>query len=732
MHRILTLIACLILATSSLVGKGSARYHVSDDPKLDNLVLRINIKYNQLQNEPIGRMHIDAYHTGISQCDRQTWLGSLLRNILPFQATHKRRYALEALSQVRYQWPGDVQYNTVALRSNRRRHGKMMLKEAYECLLPIYDMRRKGADTRSFVTPFTDEGLRQYSFAYIHEDSDSIFAREHPDYCRLKFWPTIKHHSLLEGEILVDTANISIVSIRWKGRIDFAKVDGQIDFSIDSLTHLSHPTTSTTQIHYNWLGAKGTNRYITNFKTVEYTLLDSLDRWHQPLNLTPTYQAEPLKDASFDTIRTVPISHYLDSLLTPKVTVQEEPKDSITTKTAFSEELITLATGLVDGAYIGDEDNRLRIYGPLDPAAFGYNKIDGFTIREKFRWDKNYNSGAFIRFRGNIGFAFKQKELRFNNNLDWEYKPERRQKLSLSASCRGSGFSSKFINTINDAIKKNYRYPDSINFYSLGVDYYRHYQIQFEHSNELANGLMLYLGANYNYRVPVKHGQRAIPQAQGDSLIKSHYADFSPYIRLEWTPRQYFVMEGHRKIYISSPSPTFSIEAAQAIRHFLGAGSDYRRMEFDVHQDIRIRPSRVLAYHLGAGSFYRQRGEYFINYRYFSRHMYTSQEVEDRLGGAFQLLDDYWYSSSPAYLQSHLMYATPFGIMHKLPLVSQYAIQERFYLGNLWAKGKKGIYSEIGYGFSNNYFSVGVFAGFTQFKFYSAGVKFNIEIGDHL
>lgn len=731
MRRLLTMILCMLLATSMMAGKVKARYNQSNDPTLDNLVLRINIKYNQLQNEAIGRLNIDTYHTAVSLCEQQTWLGKLLRNVVPFQASYRRKYALEALSQVRYQWPGDVQYNTVALRANSKRHGKMMLREAYECLLPIYDMRRKGADTRSFVMPFSNEGLRQYHFAFVSEEADTIFSREHPRMCRIMFWPVTKHHTLFEGELLVDSANIDIVSLRWKGRIDFAKIDGQMDFQYDSVSQMTQPVSNNTLIHYNWLGAKATNRYISHFKYNDYIILDSLDRWNQPLDLTSTYKAVPLREANFDTIRTVPISPYIDEILTPKkaetlrdTTKQKEPNPA--------EDLITLATGLVDGTSIGDEKNKLRIYGPLDPAAFDYNKIDGFSIREKFRWDRYYADDSFIKFRGTVGFAFKLKELRYNLNFDWEYRPESRQKLSLEASRRGSGFSSKFVNTINQAIKESYRYPDSINFYSLGVEYYQHYRFQLEHANELTNGLMLYLGAGYNFRNPVKHGLRAVSKEQSEQLIKDHYADFSPYFRLEWTPRQYYMMEGKRKVYISSPSPTFSFEAARAFRNIFGADSDYSRMEFDVHQDIRIRPSRVFAYHIGAGSFLRQKGEYFINYRYFSRHMYTSQHVEDRLGGAFQLLDDYWYSSSPAYVQSHFMFATPFGIMHTLPAISKYAIQERFYLGYLWAKGKKGLYTELGYGFSNNYFSLGAFAGFARYKYYSAGVKFSIEIGDHL
>lgn len=728
-HRVITLLICILLATTMVAGKVVARYNPSGDDRLDNLVLCINIKYNQLQDEPIGHLSIDTYHTGISKCERQTWLGLLLRNVLPFQTSKKRTYALEALSQVRYQWPGDVQYNTVALRANHKRQAKMMLNEAYECLLPIYDMRRKGGSTRSFVMPFSDDGLRHYYFAFVHKDADSVLVRQNPNLCRIMFWPMTKHHTLMSGEAIVDSVNVSLISFTWNGRIDFAKVEGEAVFDKDSADHAPYLLSSSTQIHYNWFGAKATSSYVNHFKYTDCTLLSSQDRWHQSLDLTQTYQVAPLKEADFDTIRTVPISNHLDSLLTKKTT-KVEPKS--TPKQHKGEELITIATGLVDGANIGDDNNKLRIYGPLDPASFGYNKIDGFTIREKFRWDRQFDNESSLRFRGYLGFAFKQKELRYNLDLDWDYKPESRRKISLEASRRGSGFSSKFIKTINNAIKENYLYPDSINFYSLGVDYYNLYQFQLEHSNELANGLMLYVGTNYNYRNPVRHGKRAITTEHQEELIKSHYADFSPYIRLEWTPRQYFTREGNRKIYISSPSPTFSFESAQAIRNVLGATSNYSRVEFDVHQDIHIRPSRVFAYHIGAGSFYRQRGEYFINYRYFSRHMYTSQQVEDRQGGAFQLLDDYWYSSSPTYVQTHLMFATPFGIMHTFPGLSKYAIQERFYMGHLWSKGKKGLYSELGYAFSNNYFSLGVFTGFTRYKFYSAGVKFSVEIGDHL
>lgn len=725
------MIVCMLFVIPSMASQPLLRYNPSGNVELDSLVLKLNQKYQQQYTQAIGSLAIDAYHTGISQCEESTWVGRMLRNVLPFQTSSKSDIALEALSHVRYKWPGDIQYNTVALRASKKRQGRNMLNEAYECMLPVYDMRRKGVANTSFVMPFSDEGLKEYFFAfgnldnfgYTNQINDSLNL-SNPNLISIRYWPSVKHITLLEGEVLVDTALVQILSLRWNANIAFAKAEGQMDFAKAETQAILHPTTNATQIHYNWLGNKATNRFISHFKFSDYTTLDSTANLRD-LDLTPTYKVEPLSYADFDTIRVMPLSSYMDSLLRQR----PETHDS---DPFASQELITLATGLVDGADIGVENNTFHLNGPLDPAAFSYNKIDGFSIRERFRWDINDDEDRFLKLHGYLGFSFKLKELRYKFDLDWNYHPETRRKLSLEASCRGSGFSSKFINTINQAIKEQYHYPDSINFSSLGVDYYRHYQFQLEHSNEVNNGMMLYIGANYNYRNPVKHGRRAMSKVQRDNLIKNHYGDFSPYIRLEWTPRQYYVMEGRRKIYISSPSPTISFEAAQAIPDLLGAESDYSRLEFDIHQDIRIRPSRLLAYHIGTGAFFRQRGEYFINYRYFARHMFTTQAVEDRLGGAFQLLDDYWYSSSPKYVQSHIMFATPFGIIHSMPRLSQYVIQERFYLGNLWSEGKNRIYTEMGYGISNHYFSMGFFMGFNRFQFYSAGIKFSLEIGNHL
>ena len=138
---------------------------------------------------------------------------------------------------------------------------------------------------------------------------------------------------------------------------------------------------------------------------------------------------------------------------------------------------------------------------------------------------------------------------------------------------------------------------------------------------------------------------------------------------------------------------------------------------------------RTLSYHAGMGSFFRQKGEYFINYAFFARSTFPST-WNDHIGGVFTLMDDYWYNSTPTYIQSHFMFESPFLILHKAKPISKYVIKERIYLSNLWSEGKNA-YTELGFGMGNNYFNVGVFGSFIGLKMEEIGIKASIEIDSH-
>ncbi|MDO4497957.1 MAG: DUF5686 family protein, partial [Bacteroidales bacterium] len=275
-------------------------------------------------------------------------------------------------------------------------------------------------------------------------------------------------------------------------------------------------------------------------------------------------------------------------------------------------------------------------------------------------------------------------------------------------------------------------WKEEFNFDSLNITFLHHNEVKGEISVELANGLMAYTGASFNYRTPEKHGARSIPSGDkpAEYPIRNHYSDLNPYVRLEYTPRQYYCYNNSYKQYLASEWPTFTLEAAKGIKGLSRTNSDYTRLEFDVHQSIPLGANRSLSYHAGAGAFFKQKGEYFINYHYFARSQYPTS-WEEKIGGTFSLLNDYWYSSSPAYLQWHTMYESPFMLLNKIRKISKYVIKERIYLSHLIADGKS-FYTEFGYGMGNNYFNVGMFGSMIGFRMSNLGVKFTIEFDQHL
>ncbi len=215
-----------------------------------------------------------------------------------------------------------------------------------------------------------------------------------------------------------------------------------------------------------------------------------------------------------------------------------------------------------------------------------------------------------------------------------------------------------------------------------------------------------------------------------DALVDTRYSDISPYMRLVWTPRQFYRYEQKEKRYVESLYPTFEAEVLMG-QNLQGSHSNFWRMEFDVHQVMRLDPIRSFSYHAGFGHFFHQEHSPFFNYRYFSRSQYPNT-WDERIGGTFSLLDDYWFGSSSAYLQIHGMYEAPFLLLYRSSrLLSKYVISERIYLSHLIADGKP-FYTEAGYGFGNNYLSIAGFVGLNGFRYNKFGIKFQLVLGKHI
>lgn len=135
---------------------------------------------------------------------------------------------------------------------------------------------------------------------------------------------------------------------------------------------------------------------------------------------------------------------------------------------------------------------------------------------------------------------------------------------------------------------------------------------------------------------------------------------------------------------------------------------------------------KLLNIRLGGGFYTNKSTDYFVDFSNF-RENYLPEGWDDEWTGNFQLLRSQWYNASEYYLRMNASYESPLMIMSRLPLIGKYVETERFYIGALRIQDTKP-YSELGYSFTNRYFSAGVFTSFLGAKYHDIGFKFTMEL----
>lgn len=684
------------------------------DPALDSLLVTLYENNKIPEDSIIDRLKAHVYILGSSKGTEEGLATKYLNHILPFEGRIDRETMVEAYCEINYENPGQILITPLSVRTNAS-NGHRILKESFQALLPIYTFRRMHdrGNNKSYVIPISKEGLEEYDFHF----STDTFALQDTAKKYIHFEPKHKHHTLGSGYLLVK--NQFVEAMVFSGLIDFGKMECFINIGRDEQTKKIYPIQSHIRIGYKYARSTAVNNYECYFEFDDMVYSHKKDKSRDNLDLTEIY-GKVGEGVNLDSIRPIKLLNIEDSLL--KV-VESIPETLPKKKRSF---LMRLPERLVSTNGFTANGNDINIYGPLEPSTFSYDKLNGITLQQRFRFYRESKDDKIISLRTDFGYSFKLKDFRYRVLGEWVYNPRRLGIVRLEASNRASDFPGKFIDAANYIIKDT----TGVTLEDFGIGYYRSYETKIEHSSELSNGLVLTAGIGYNYR-SLRNNKPLFPiDPELEKMLRRNYTDFSPYLRLAWTPRQYFYYQGNRKEYIASHYPTFTLEIAKGIKNIFYSNSDYTRMEFDVLQVLNIDDLRKLSFHGGIGAFFNLKGEYFINYNFFSRNLVPSA-WEERIGGRFNLLEDTWYNSASAYVQLHATYESPFLLLHQIRLISKYVIKERIYSSFLWSKGKN-YYSELGYGIGNNYFSVGFFVSFVGLKTREAGLKFRIEIDSHI
>ncbi len=679
--------------------------------KTDSIVGEV-IKNAEEYRQILSRCEAKIYIKGRTEILKQNFLIRFAHHLFPVDRKN-RDMIFELISDTKYNVPNHFIHDFRAVNGNSI-PGKGKQQEALGFLsMNIY---APTIYNEGIITPISPEASKFYTFTLMESTTDSCALTIH----KVRFVPKQWSRRLICGDMYIRDGSWIIDKIDINGSFDFAEFNLVMTFSRDA-SHAILPDKADLYLRYKVLGNTVVSGYHSSFdyKSAEWKADD--EQGKEQLDLTGYYKL------SADTVPIITDTAFWnrerDLPLSPEEQSLYRNTDWQKADSSGLNRYLKLTEKFTNTISLDRNTTRFKYSGILNPFQLGYSGRNGITYRQRLRVSKTFAKDRQIRFRPEVGFVFKRKEVLFTLAGDWEYLPERKGVLSLSAGNKTQSYSSTFMNEI-----KELRKDTAFNIENLNLKYFRHYFAELRSNIELFNGFQAWGGVTYHRRMPVKkRGEITTPSEDIDDIVNEGYHDFTPVIGFSYTPHQYYWLDGYRKEYLYSHYPTLSVEFARAIPGIGKCTGDYWRIEADMHQSIALGLSRKLNYHISGGVYLDSKSTYFADFHYFA-HKQFPESWDDDFGGVFNRLNEAWFNASDKYVQGHFMYESPFILSQLLKRkAARHILTERFYVSQLWTPVLPS-YTEVGYGLGNHIFNIAVFAGFDRWKYQDLGIKFAFEL----
>nr|WP_103983515.1 DUF5686 family protein [Parabacteroides chinchillae] len=663
----------------------------------------------------VSKYDAEIYIKGRTEILKHNFLIRFANNLFPVDRKNKDML-FEMFSQSKFSAPNNYFHSFKAVNGNSIPNRSKQQEVVSFLNLNVYS---PTAYNEEILMPVASNAFSFYNFT-LEDIQDTLGLKIY----KIRFMPKMWSQKLVCGDLYITNNSWVIDKIDMNGRFSFAEFNLVMTFNRDFRRFLL-PDKADLFLRYNVLGNVIASTYHATFKykKVEWIEENHQSKRQKSLDLTSYYRLSSdtipiIRDSTYwNKKRDIPLTYEENKILT-QVKKNEDKLD-----TTNMVKYIKLTQQLTNTVNLDYRTTRIKYSGILNPFQLGYSARNGISYKQKIRISKTFEKDRQIRFRPEIGFTSKRKEFFFKIAGDWEYKPEKLGALSLMIANGNQGYSSEITKKINAELK------DSVfNFDDLNLKYFKHYYVDLRNTIELFNGFQLMTGISYHRRIPVKTSTDIDPGEGVDNILNENYHDFLTTVGFSYTPRQYYRMDGHRKEYVRSYYPTISLEIARAIPNVGKSIGNYGRIETDIHQSISLGLLRKLNYHISGGLYTKQKGTYFADFEYFTRHNFPDS-WDDKIGGVFNLLKSEWYNASDKYIQAHFMYQSPFILFQLLKnkRASKHIFSERFYLSQLWTPILPS-YTEAGYGVGNNIFNIAIFLGFNKWEYQSIGFKFAFEL----
>lgn len=515
----------------------------------------------------------------------------------------------------------------------------------------------------------------------------------------LRFRGKQRNTQLVNGHALIDNATGRVVNFQMEGEYDMIHfiLDGEMGQEGLMSLYVCH---AKLRSKISFMGNKifSTNEHVIG---TQISLPDSLHN-NGSHELMDSVRALPLTDGE------KAIIHEYDSVHARKdTTATTAPRKRSLWKRIFwdaiGENLITKIR-----ANFGPNDQGSFRVGPLfNPLYFGYSSSKGITYKLDLRGRYNFssNSNLAIRIRGGYRFSRHQLYYSFPITYTWDEKRNGYVRLELRNGNRINN--SKILDKLKE-VKRN----DSIDWDNMGMQYFRDRNVNIVANYDFSTHFSVNGGLIIHKRTAINS------QAYEDLQQPESYKTVAPNIELTYRP---WGWQGRMAI---------TADYERGIKGLMGGQINYERWEFDASWVKDLRAQRSLSLRAGAG-FYTAKsggngGVYFLDYTNFQENNMPGGWNDD-WSGEFELLNANWYNSSSYYLRSNATYQSPLLLLSWVPLLGRIVESERIYFNTLTVS-KLNPYVEVGYGFTNRVFSMGVFTGFSPRSFEGVGLKFGFEL----
>lgn len=600
-------------------------------------------------------------------------------------------------------------------------------------MIPFYllniNVYGETTNTESFFMPVRFSTARYYTYHLRQMQFEN-----NKTYYTVEFNPIYSNQKLLKGHFVIESGTWRIVHFSAEGVESFSNFSFEITMGNTWITNYL-PVHFVIYHTANYLGNVVASRHLAsmNYNNV---VLRVNEKKEKILNISDFFRVRldsvPVNNDSvfWAQNRAIPLqAREVEVIRNYEKTNQQKPtEEKVDISQQNGKRVQQFAQRMVMDSRYKIKSTMIGYSGLLNPLMLGYSSIDGVTYRQKLSFNFDLKRSRTFKVNAFAGYMFRRKEFFTDVTSTWNYEPFYHGNVSLSAGIGNPTYSSLFIHEIQKNLQNS-----GIKFEDISVNYFKDYYVKLFNDYELFNGFVSTIGIEYHIRQPKKNGQPLLSPVTLESnpienILVTKKA-FAPYLRLSWTPEQYYRYEGRQKIYVRSRFPTFKIELSRSYRNVFGSTSQYNRVEFDMSQNIPLGPMSSFKYRVGAGRFVNQSTEYFADFTFFAKNNFPDN-WQDGIGGTFSLLNRHLYNASDSYVQGHIMLETPFLIIRNIPLISDYINRERLYISQLYTPYIVS-YTEFGYGVGNRFFktaNAAIFCSFHKTKFREIGVKASFEL----